>query len=191
MQLTDHLTENFTLGEMLRSGTADGWLKVAKKAGISKELKDSLMAKYNAQYQPTDTIIESLTQLCKNTLQPIAEKCDELYGAESYIRVNSGFRSKPVNDAQPGASKTSQHMQGEAADIDLIVDGEERNDLLVSAIKLMQAEGTLKFDQLILEFGASALNPGWVHISYDVTRSRQSVLRKVTGQPYVTYNLFK
>jgi hypothetical protein len=104
--------------------------------------------------------------------------------------VRSGYRSPAVNNAV-GSKPTSQHPQGEAADIDLFVDGKERNDLLVAALQLMHAEGTLKFDQLILEFGASPLNPGWVHISYDATRRRQSVMRKVTGKPYVTYNLFK
>lgn len=191
MQLTDKLTDNFSLGEMLQSTIADGWLKVANKAGITPQQKAEFMARYNAQYQPPDAILDALKALCKNTLQPIAEYCDKLYGVESFIKVNSGYRSKPVNAALRNASTTSQHMQGEAADIDLIVDGEQRNDLLVKALQLMHAEGQLKFDQLILEEGPNALNPDWVHISYDATRSRQSVLRKAPGQPYVKYNLFK
>lgn len=191
MQLTDKLTDNFTLGEMLFSATAEGYKKVAEKEGTGANIKADMLAKYKAQYQPSDIIVDALTQLCKNTLQPIANKCDQLYGIDSYIKVRSGYRSPAVNAAQSGASKTSQHMQGEAADIDLFVDGVERNDLLVAALKLMHAEGKLKFDQLILEHGPSPQNPSWVHISYDATRRRESVLRKVDGQPYVTYNLFK
>lgn len=190
MQLTDKLTDNFTLGEMLFSATAEGYKKVAEKEGTGANIKADMLAKYKAQYQPSDIIVDALTQLCKNTLQPIANKCDQLYGSDSYIKVRSGYRSPAVNSAV-GSKPTSQHIKGEAADIDLFVDGVERNDLLVAAIKLMHDKGTLKFDQLILEHGTPE-NPQWVHISYDLQGNQRGiVMKKTKGVPgYPKYNLF-
>lgn len=185
------LSDNFSLTELLRSDIADGFLKVANKPGTSPQLKAELSAKYAAQYNPTAGIIGALTELCQHTLQPIAEKCDELYGVESYIKVSSGYRSPAVNAAAKGRPN-SQHQKGEAADINLMVDGEERNDYLVKAIQLLQAEGKLKFDQIVLEFGSGPLNPAWVHISYNENGpQRGQVLRKAAGKPYTVYNLFK
>lgn len=168
------LTKNFSLAEMLKSSTADG-------------IKRRDIAKYNLQYSPPESIIKSLKALCEKTLQPLRDYCAALY-PNSYIRVSSGYRCEWVNTAIKGA-KNSQHKKGQAADIDLIVDGVERNDLLVLAIKKMNT--ALNFDQIILEFGESALNPSWIHISYNNEgANRRTVLRKADGQPYVNYNLF-
>lgn len=169
------LTANFTLEELLKSGTADA----VKKRSIDK---------YNLQYSPPESIVNALKALCEKTLQPLRDYCKALY-PNSYIRVSSGYRCEWVNTAIKGA-KSSQHKKGQAADIDLIVDGVERNDLLVKAIQQMNT--ALNFDQLILEFGASPLNPSWVHISYNNEGAqRRTVLRKADGKPYVNYPLFQ
>lgn len=163
------LSANFTLKEMLHSDDAN-------KHNIKE------------QYTPPPVIINALKALCTNTLQPLRDYCGVKYPG-SYIKVTSGYRCPALNALQPGASKTSQHMQGEAADIKLVVNGAFRNDLLVIACK--EVFKTVPFDQLILEHGASPLNPQWVHISHNYGNSqRRSVLRKSSAPGYTPYKLF-
>jgi len=71
------------------------------------------------------------------------------------ITVNSGFRSKAVNDIIGGAT-SSQHMLGEAADITVGTPSDNKT-LWLKAITLAE-QGRLRFGQLILE-------PTWIHIS--------------------------
>ena len=71
----------------------------------------------------------------------------------STITVNSGYRCPELNAAVKG-SKTSQHMKGEAADID--TGDRQQNKLLFEYIRK-----NLPYDQLIDES-----NFAWVHVSY-------------------------
>ena len=77
------------------------------------------------------------------------------------LKVNSGFRGPSVNAGTPGSSKTSQHMKGEAADIEIPgVDDAELHRWICK-------DSGLKFGQCILE-----RPPGrsWVHVSICGTR---------------------
>lgn len=92
------------------------------------------------------------------------------------IRVNSGFRSFAVNK-RIGGSKTSQHMKGEAMDLD------------IDAEAFIYIKNNLDFDQLIWEFGNDD-EPQWVHVSYSKVRNKKQVLKakKVAGKTvYVNY----
>ena len=91
------------------------------------------------------------------------------------IKINSFYRSPAVN-AKVGGSKTSQHVKGEAMDLDMD---------LVSGAKKTNAEvfkyiwSSLPFDQLIHEHGTST-NPAWVHVSFSASgKQRREVLRAV------------
>jgi zinc D-Ala-D-Ala carboxypeptidase len=72
------------------------------------------------------------------------------------IRVSSFFRCKELN-AAIGGSKTSQHMTGEA--IDMQATGKLTNAQIYNYIK-----DNFEFDQLIWEFGTDK-EPAWVHVS--------------------------
>lgn len=76
-----------------------------------------------------------LRDLCLNVLEPVRARL-------GLVRINSGYRSPAVNRAVGGAP-TSQHLAGEAADIE--VPG--RSNLEVAA----WIRDHLRFDQLILE----------------------------------------
>jgi hypothetical protein len=93
--------------------------------------------------------------LCEKVLQPLRDK----YGKS--IHVNSAFRSVLVNKAVKGA-KTSQHLKGQAVDID---NGREEN------IKLFNILKTMEFDQLLNEHDFS-----WVHCSYVPNGNRHQIL---------------
>ena len=116
----------FTISELLKSNTA---LKHKLWNGAPKEAEENLRA------------------LVNEVLDPLREA----YGKP--IRVNSGYRCPRLNNLV-GGSPNSQHMRGEAADIQP-VDGNEA-DLEVLA-QFLIASG--KFDQLILY-------PTFIHVSY-------------------------
>lgn len=106
---------------------------------------------------PSAEVIENLSALICNTLDPVRV----LWG--SPIGANSGFRCKALNIAVNG-SKTSQHMKGEASDI--TTRNRESNIRLFNMIK----NSNIPFDQLILENGGQ-----WIHISFSRKKNRREV----------------
>ena len=79
--------------------------------------------------------------------------------------VSSGYRCPELNAAVKG-SRTSQHMSGQAADID--TGDRQQNKLLFEYIKK-----NLPYDQLIDES-----NFAWVHVSYRADgNNRKQVLK--------------
>ena len=93
------------------------------------------------------------------------------------LKVNSAFRGQAVNSATPGASKTSQHMLGEAADIE--IPGVDDADLH----RWICTQSGLKYGQCILE-----RPPGrsWVHVSICGTRDSKRCNEALTfdGKSY-------
>ena len=84
------------------------------------------------------------------------------------MRVSSFFRSLALNKAV-GGSKTSQHVKGQAIDI------QGTNGLTNKQI-FDYIKDNLDFDQLIWEFGTKS-NPAWVHVSYvSKEKNRKQVL---------------
>ena len=102
----------------------------------------------------------------------VAEKCFEPirnhFGLS--IGISSFYRCKALNTKIKGA-KNSQHIIGEAIDIDADIYGGITNAEIFN-----WAKENLVFDQLIWEFGDDK-NPAWVHISYNKTHNRQQVIR--------------
>jgi hypothetical protein len=135
-----NLSKNFTLAEMVESPTA-------RRRMIQE------------QFNPPVNVVKSLTELCKYILQPLRDRVGP-------IKVNSGYRAPRTNEAVGGAA-TSQHLRGEAADIEGI------NMTNAQLFRLIQ-EMELPFDQLIWEFGTER-EPAWVHVSYGI-RNRRHVL---------------
>ena len=74
------------------------------------------------------------------------------------IKINSFFRGKSVNTAIGGA-KSSQHMKGQAMDID------DNYGVVANSDMYHYIKNNLDFDQLIWEFGDDD-NPNWLHVSY-------------------------
>lgn len=107
---------------------------------------------------PTDDIIDSLSDLVENVLDPARE----MLGRP--ITVNSGYRCLELNKAVGGAT-TSQHVKGEAAD--LTTGNREENKRLFEIIR-----DNFPFDQLIDEHNFS-----WVHVSYRQGSNRKQILK--------------
>lgn len=143
------ITPHFTLWELTKSSTA-------KRRGIENT--------------PGPREIDRLRLLCESILEPLRWIVSDRVGVETPIRVNSGYRSPELN-AAIGGSKTSQHVKGEAADIE--VDGFSNLELA----KIIRGS-SLPFDQLILEFHnpEEGPNSGWIHVSTRPVDPRGQVL---------------
>ena len=86
----------------------------------------------------------------------------------SGIRVTSGLRRKYLNDRIYGASKTSVHQIGYAADI-VPVNG--RIDEFIDFVKEWAKDK--EFDQIIIEYGQ---NSRWIHIGLYNNKGEQRKL---------------
>ena len=82
------------------------------------------------------------------------------------LRVSSFYRSPELNSAIGGSSRTSQHVKGQA--IDIQGTGKVTNKMIFDYIK-----ENLDFDQLINEY-----NYSWVHVSYvSKEKNRKQILK--------------
>lgn len=118
------LTANFSLEELTRSEAADrnGWDNIPNEQEVAN--------------------LKRLAELLQQVKTAVGGKP---------VMINSGFRSKRVNDAV-GSKDSSQHRLGCAADIR--VPGMKPREVVEACI----AAG-VPFDQIILEFDS------WTHIS--------------------------
>ena len=113
---------------------------------------------------PTATQYTAMMAVYTNIYLPLCLKFGKL-------PVSSFFRIRKLNTAV-GGSKTSQHMDGEAIDIDCdSLVGEPTNRQLYNYILKH-----LEFDQLGLEYPDEKGNPGWVHVSFVSTRPNRKNL---------------
>ena len=101
---------------------------------------------------PNDEQLANMELVAEKVFEPLREWVGKP------IKVNSFFRGLSLNTAIGGARK-SQHMKGQAMDIDDNY-GHATNAEMYHWIK-----ENLDFDQLIWEFGDDD-NPNWLHISY-------------------------
>lgn len=142
------LTANFSLEELTRSEAADrnGW-----------------------DNTPNAQEIENLKRLAA-----LLQQVKSAVGGKP-VMINSGFRSKRVNDAV-GSKDSSQHRLGCAADIR--VPGMKPREVVEACI----AAG-IPFDQIILEFDS------WTHISVPNTpefkpRGSKLIIDKLGTRPF-------
>lgn len=158
-----NLSNNLRLTEATRSETA-------KRLGISN--------------QPTPEHLENLKAIAVEIFEP----CREFVGGP--LAVSSGYRSKALNAAIKGSSTTSDHLKGQALDLDCDIHGNGTNRELFYYIL-----ENLDFGQLIWEYGGDPLNanasPDWVHVSYYTNKpNKKQVLRATRKSGRVTYQPF-
>jgi len=132
------LSKNFVLSEITRSNTA-------KRLGITNE--------------PTKEHLENMQRLITDLIQPMRD-------AIGPIRISSGYRSKELNRAIGGSSR-SQHCKGQALDLQFWKDGQMCNKEVYDWI----LNSGLEFDQMINEFDFA-----WIHLSLKKSGNRKQVL---------------
>ncbi len=140
-----YLSPHFKLEEFTQS-------KTAQRLGIDNSIETSPVR--HSPDTPSKggmeakTVFINLKALCENVLEPLRKA----YGKP--IHISSGYRCPELNRAI-GGSRNSQHMRGQAADLDQGLKSEN-----LALFKLIQDLG-LPFDQLIWERGGK-----WIHVSY-------------------------
>lgn len=133
--------------------------------------------KHGVDNIPTDEHLEVM----KVTAEKLFEPLREFVGGA--IRVNSFYRSEDLNALLKGGSRRSQHMKGEAMDLDAL--GGRSNAEMFMIIK-----DQLDFDQLIWE-GGNYEEPEWVHVSYvSEKKNRKQVLKMVRKGTGISYRVF-
>ena len=101
---------------------------------------------------PNDEQLNNMETIAEKVFEPLREWIG------GPVKVNSFFRGLKLNTAIGGSSK-SQHMKGQAIDID------DTFGLATNAEMYHWIKENLDFDQLIWEFGDDD-NPNWLHVSY-------------------------
>jgi hypothetical protein len=82
--------------------------------------------------------------------------------------ITNSWRSQEVNDSLRGSSKTSQHLTGEAVDIQF--SGFDRRQTYEAAIEIQKM--LPQYDQMLLEYSGNSM---WLHISYKNIGNRMDV----------------
>lgn len=139
---------------------------LSKNLSLAEATKSATAIKHGIANDPTPEHLQNLKELAESVFQPIREH----FGVP--LAVSSGYRSEALNQ-RIGGSKSSQHMQGKAVDLDAHIFGGVTNREVFDYIK-----DNLEFDQLIFEFGTEQ-EPDWVHVSYNKGDNRKQVLRAV------------
>jgi hypothetical protein len=118
--------------------------------------------RYGITNHPDDTILAAMRLVAERCFEPARE----WYGKP--IQINSFYRSFKLN-LQVGGAVNSQHMKGEAIDIDT-------KDNAENARLYEWMRTNLIFDQLIWEYG-NINGPDWIHVSYKQTGNRQQYFK--------------
>mgnify|MGYP002630622404 CR=1 FL=1 len=148
--------------------------RISKYVSYQEAIKSNTAIKNGIDNAPDAAQLSAMKTVAKN----VFDKTREHFGVP--IAVTSFFRSKELNKKIGGASK-SDHMDGEAIDIDADVYGEITNKDIFEYIK-----DSLEFDKLIWEFGSDD-NPAWVHVSYVEGANRKQVMKAIRKNGKTSY----
>lgn len=145
-------------------------MNLSKYCTLEEAVKSDTAIRKGIDNAPNAEQIKAMQTIALLVYDPLCEKFGK-------IPFNSFFRSEKLNKAIGGA-KTSQHVKGEAIDLDADTMPKLNNAELFKYIR-----ENMDFDQLIWEFGTSA-KPEWVHVSFSTTNNRKEVLRgeKINGK---------
>ena len=146
-------------------------MKISKHISYKEAIKSNTALRLNLDNTPGDYEISNMVGIATHLFEPLREYVG------GPIKINSMFRSVDLNTAI-GGSKSSQHCQGRAIDLDDTF-GYKTNADMFNYIK-----NNLNTEQMIWEFGNDK-NPAWVHVSYvsgDQNRNRILIAEKVNGK---------
>lgn len=120
---------------------------------------------------PNEQELNNMKTLAEKVFEPLRKWYDKA------IYIHSFFRCKKLNDII-SKSSNSQHISGNAVDIDV----QENNELIFDYIV-----NNLEFDQIIAEDLDNLGNIGWIHVSYDEGKNRKKCTVMINGN-YYNYN---
>lgn len=125
---------------------------ISKTVSLQEATKSQTAIRFGIENIPNETQIKAMQDTCIHVVDKVRAKFGDA------VDVSSMFRSEKLNK-KIGGSKTSQHMKGEAVDMD-----SKDNSLNLAIFNFIK--DNLVFDQLLLEFPDANGVPSWVHCSY-------------------------
>lgn len=154
-------------------------MKISKYISLEEATKSQTAVRLGINNQPNEDQLEKMKYVATEVFDPVREYVGGPLHASSF------FRGKELNDATPGSSKTSQHMSGEAIDIDCDTFGFGSNNSVMDFIMK-----NLEFDQCIGEYPDATGKFSWVHVSRKKGPNRRQVLVKLRDR-YVNFQDWK
>ena len=145
--------------------------RISKHITHKEAVHSNTALRLNLKNIPDDYQVSNMVGIATHVFEPLRKYVG------GPIKINSMFRSEDLNTAI-GGSKSSQHCQGRAIDLDDTY-GHKTNAEMFHYIK-----DNLSFDQLIWEFGTDE-NPNWIHVSYvsqEENRNKCLRVEKVNGK---------
>lgn len=139
-------------------------MNISEHITLIESYKSQIAERFGINNIPPTEVLPAMKLVAEMCFEPIRNH----FGVPIY--VSSFYRSKELNKRVKG-SDTSQHIKGEAMDIDADIFGGITNKQIFD-----WAKANLKFDQLIWEYGDDS-NPAWVHISFRKNNNRNQVIR--------------
>lgn len=134
---------------------------------LAEAIKSQTATRKGIDNIPTEEHLANMQYLAETIFEPLRAHFNKPLGISSF------YRGPKLNKAV-GGSATSQHVNGEAMDIDGDIFGGVSNTDIFNYIK-----SNLPFDQLIYEFGTD-VNPDWVHVSIRRDgKNRKQILKAV------------
>ena len=145
--------------------------RISEHVSYTEGVKSNTALRLGLDNIPNPDQLQCMHEIARDLFEPLRE------WVGGPIKINSFFRGEPVNTAI-GGSVRSQHMKGQAMDIDDTF-GVKTNAEMYHFIK-----DNLDFDQLIWEFGNDD-NPNWIHVSYVThreNRKKLTIAKRVNGK---------
>jgi len=137
--------------------------KISEHISYSEAVRSYTGKKLGLDNTPNEEQLANMKLLAEKIFEPVRKH----FNVPIYIW--SMFRSKTVNEAI-GGSRTSQHLKGQAVDIDGQIYGGVTNSEIFDYIV-----NNLIFDQIIAEFPDNSGEPNWVHVSYRKNNNRRKI----------------
>lgn len=145
-------------------------MKISKHITLAEAIKSQQAIRLKISNVPTTEDLEAMKYIAEQIFEPLREH----FGKP--IAISSFYRSEAVNKAI--GAMTSQHLTGEAMDIDAQIFGGLTNKEVFDWIK-----ANCKFDQLIWE-GGTINEPDWVHVSLTKKRANRMQCLRMSGGKY-------
>ena len=131
-------------------------MQISKYVSYNEATKSQTAIRHGIKNEPNDEQLQNMKIVAIKCFDPIRE----FY--KRPLRVSSFYRCEELNKLVKGA-KNSQHLKGQAIDIDAGSIQENK--------KIFEwAKDNLEYDQLINEYNFS-----WVHISYNQGKNRKQI----------------
>jgi uncharacterized protein YcbK (DUF882 family) len=132
-------------------------MQISKYVSYNEATKSQTAIRHGIKNEPNDEQLQNMKIVAIKCFDPIRE----FY--KRPLRVSSFYRCEELNKLVKGA-KNSQHLKGQAIDIDAGSIQENK--------KIFEwAKDNLEYDQLINEYNFS-----WVHISYNKGKNRKQIV---------------